>query len=136
MNVPTSSEAMTWCLLLLPHGAKEILRTSTEWMVVEPYPSETYKFVNWVDDIPNIWENQQYSKPPTRTEWMASKPLFKKEIHINRSDFGMFSRARTPATGSGGRILSAWAIHIDSGGVYDRCFSRFGATSVSRSHFG
>ena len=29
------------------------------------YPSETYEFVNWDDDIPNIWENKKCSKPPT-----------------------------------------------------------------------
>ena len=26
------------------------------WLVVEPYPSEKYEFVNWDDDIPNIWK--------------------------------------------------------------------------------
>ena len=26
--------------------------------MVEPYPSEKYEFVNWDDDIPNIWENK------------------------------------------------------------------------------
>ena len=29
-------------------------------------PSEKHDFVNWDDDIPNIWENQKCSKPPTR----------------------------------------------------------------------
>ena len=28
------------------------------WLVVEPYPSEKYEFVNWDDySIPNIWKN-------------------------------------------------------------------------------
>ena len=27
--------------------------------------SEKYEFVNWDDDIPNIWENKNCSKPPT-----------------------------------------------------------------------
>ena len=27
-------------------------------LVVEPYPSEKYEFVNWDDDIPNIWKNK------------------------------------------------------------------------------
>ena len=29
------------------------------------YPSETYEFVNWNDEIPNIWENKTCLKPPT-----------------------------------------------------------------------
>ena len=28
-------------------------------------PSEKYEFVNWDDDIPNMWENNKCSKPPT-----------------------------------------------------------------------
>ena len=27
-------------------------------MVVEPYPSEKYEYVNWDDDITNIWKNK------------------------------------------------------------------------------
>ena len=30
------------------------------------YPSEKYEFVKWDDDIPNIWKNKTYSKPPVR----------------------------------------------------------------------
>ena len=30
------------------------------------YPSEKHEFVNWDDEIPNIWENKKCSKPPTR----------------------------------------------------------------------
>ena len=30
------------------------------------YPSEKYEFVNWDDDIPNIWKNKKCSKTPTR----------------------------------------------------------------------
>ena len=30
------------------------------WLVVEPYPSEKYEFVNRDDDIPNIWENKSH----------------------------------------------------------------------------
>ena len=30
------------------------------WLVVEPYPSEKYEFVNWDDDIPNIWKNKSH----------------------------------------------------------------------------
>ena len=29
-------------------------------------PSEKYEFVNWDDDIPNIWKNKKCSTPPTR----------------------------------------------------------------------
>ena len=29
------------------------------------HPSEKYEFVNWDDEIPNIWENRKCSKPPT-----------------------------------------------------------------------
>jgi hypothetical protein len=29
------------------------------------YPSEKYEFVSWDDEIPNIWKNKTYSKPPT-----------------------------------------------------------------------
>ena len=28
------------------------------------YPSEKYGFVNWDDEIPNIWESKTRSKPP------------------------------------------------------------------------
>ena len=28
------------------------------WLVVFSHPSEKYEFVNWDDDIPNIWENK------------------------------------------------------------------------------
>ena len=28
-------------------------------------PSEKYEFVNWDDDIPNIWKNKKCSKPPS-----------------------------------------------------------------------
>ena len=37
-----------------------------KWLVVWTYPSEKYEFVSWDDDIPNIWENNKCSKPPTR----------------------------------------------------------------------
>jgi hypothetical protein len=30
------------------------------------HPSEKYDFVSWDDDIPNIWKNKKWSKPPTR----------------------------------------------------------------------
>ena len=31
--------------------------------------SEKYGFVNWDDDIPNIWENKKCSKPPSCSGW-------------------------------------------------------------------
>ena len=30
--------------------------------------SEKYEFVNWDDEIPNIWESKKCSKPPTSTD--------------------------------------------------------------------
>ena len=30
------------------------------------YPSGKYDLVSWDDDIPKIWKNKTYSKPPTR----------------------------------------------------------------------
>jgi hypothetical protein len=30
------------------------------------YPSEKYDFVSGDDELPNIWKNQKYSKPPTK----------------------------------------------------------------------
>ena len=32
----------------------------TNWLVVEPYPSEKSDFVSWDDDIPNIWKNNPH----------------------------------------------------------------------------
>ena len=57
-------------------GAGVQLRSPNNWMIWYtetttgwwyPYPSEKYEFVNWDDDIPNIWKNIKCSKPPTRT---------------------------------------------------------------------
>ena len=31
-------------------------------------PSETYDFVTWDDEIPDIWKNKTCSKPPTSNE--------------------------------------------------------------------
>ena len=36
------------------------------WLVVFSHPSEKYEFVNWDDEIPNIWEKKMATKPPTR----------------------------------------------------------------------
>ena len=33
------------------------------WLVVEPYPSEKDEFVNWDDDIPNIWDFPSLAHP-------------------------------------------------------------------------
>ena len=35
-------------------------------LVVFSHPSEKYEFVNWGDEIPNIWENKKCFKPLTR----------------------------------------------------------------------
>ena len=34
------------------------------WWLRYTYPSEKYEFVDWDDDIPNIWENKRLPKPP------------------------------------------------------------------------
>ena len=36
-------------------------------LVVSTNPSEKYEFVNWDDEIPNVWENKSHvpGKPPT-----------------------------------------------------------------------
>ena len=50
------------------HGSNEngydICRILSGWRLT--YPSEKYEFVNWDDDIPNIWEDKKCFKPPTR----------------------------------------------------------------------
>ena len=43
----------------------QIHRDISSWLVVEPYSSEKYDIVNWDDDIPNIWEHNNCSKPRT-----------------------------------------------------------------------
>ena len=42
------------------------------WLIIsgwwfQPDPSEKYEyeFVSWDDDIPNIWKDKKWSKPPT-----------------------------------------------------------------------
>ena len=40
----------------------------TGWWLI--YPSEKYEFVNWDDELPNIWKNNKCSKPPTRIEFL------------------------------------------------------------------
>ena len=44
-----------WCVSLY---------TNAGWWL--GHPSEKYMNVSWDDDIPNIWENKECSKPPTR----------------------------------------------------------------------
>ena len=44
-------------ILLLIYGSRDKLNN---WLVVEPYPSEKYEFVNWDDDISNIWKNKSH----------------------------------------------------------------------------
>ena len=45
-------------------------------------PSEKYEFVNWDDDIPNIWENKKCSKPPTRFYQVFDSCLFGILFHL------------------------------------------------------
>ena len=62
--------------------------TSHPVMVVEPYPSEKYEFVNWDDDIPNWMENEkmfQTTKPdPLESQWdtCAEIGLFWQPDHL------------------------------------------------------
>ena len=35
----------------------------SDWLLVEPYPTEKYESIGMI--IPNIWENEKCSKPPT-----------------------------------------------------------------------
>ena len=37
--------------------------TIKKQLVVSTYPSEKYDFVNWNDDIPNIWKNVSNHQP-------------------------------------------------------------------------
>ena len=46
------------------HQPKRI-KENKYWLVVEPTPLENMKVI-WDDDIPNIWEHNKCSKPPTR----------------------------------------------------------------------
>ena len=39
------------------------------------YPSEKYELVNWDDELPNIWEKQTCSKPPTRQDSSMFFPI-------------------------------------------------------------
>ena len=39
--------------------------TLIDWLVVGPPLWKIFLFVNWDDDIPNIWEHKKCSKPPT-----------------------------------------------------------------------
>ena len=36
------------------------LFNKVSWLVVGLNPSEKYEFVNWDDEIPNIWENKKW----------------------------------------------------------------------------
>ena len=45
------------------YGISDISMIMTAWWYT--YPSEKYEFVNWDDDIPNMWEKKKCSKPPT-----------------------------------------------------------------------
>ena len=46
-------------------------------------PSEKYEFVNWDDDIPNIWENKTCSKPPTRNDGVIYEITTWRWIHMD-----------------------------------------------------
>ena len=48
-----------------PFETIQLLGYSIHFLVGGLNPSEKYDFVNWDDEIPNIWENKKCSKPPT-----------------------------------------------------------------------
>ena len=63
------------------------------WLVGQGHPSEKYDFVNWDDEIPNIWENKidVQTKPPTSI-WL---PAF---FPFNQCIDGMLNFFYTPAS--------------------------------------
>ena len=52
-------------------------------LVVLRHPSEKYEFVSWDDDIPNIWENNKCSKPPTRNSRLNGPKSMQLNLQIN-----------------------------------------------------
>ena len=55
-NFPELSFALSWDMSRNLQGKISWIFAENHWLVVEPYPSEKYEFVNWDDDIPNIWK--------------------------------------------------------------------------------
>ena len=45
------------------------------WLVVGFNSSEKYEFVNWDDEIRNIWKNKKCSKPPTSYAYLNTSLL-------------------------------------------------------------
>ena len=60
---------MIWVKYIIILGMV-LIWVQQHWLVVFRHPSETYEFVGWDDDIPNIWK--KCSKPPTRTSWLVN----------------------------------------------------------------
>ena len=60
-----TSDGIAYISLVTVHGIFIKAGIDQNWLVVFRHPSEKYEFVNWDDDIPNIWENKKCSKPPT-----------------------------------------------------------------------
>ena len=54
-------------------------RSLAIWLVGATYPSEKYEFVNWDDDILNMWKNRTCSKPPTRLIFLGCPNVFCQE---------------------------------------------------------
>ena len=66
------------------------IRAMIYWLVVEPYPSEKYEFVNWDDDIPNcFWKVIQNSMVPVTTNQSINEGVVRCEHHGMKS--GEFS---------------------------------------------
>ena len=51
-------------MILYENGDCMLLQFSGWWLSY--YPSEKNEFVNWDDDIPNVWGKKSCSKPPPR----------------------------------------------------------------------
>ena len=41
------------------------------WLVGQGHPSEKYEFVNWDDEIPNIWENKIHGNQTTNQQYVG-----------------------------------------------------------------
>ena len=68
-----NNEAAIWEFFILPiddfgHGFLGSLQVESAILVGGFNPSEKYEFVNWDDEISNIWTNNKCSKPPTSYE--------------------------------------------------------------------
>ena len=57
---------------------------NTSWWY--SYPSEKYDFVNWDDEIPNIWKNKS-RVPVTTNQYMTINMMFVGKITMNSGPY-------------------------------------------------